>query len=759
MLRSPSHSHSTGPEPQLLTHREPDYDEDLHDDPDLDDYEDEDRPLSSDDRKQRRRKIWRRVRRTAYVLTALGIIGPIVAFFVAYQLVEVPTPQSVAQKNGQVVRLTFADGQQMSEIVPPTGNRTFVRYDELPNVVKHAVFAAEDATFMENSGFDITGVMRAAWNQVNGDAGGGSTITQQYVKQATGDDDVSLTRKGTEIVKAYKMNNQYSKEQILEAYLNTIYFGRSAYGIVAAAKAYYGKELKDVTASEAALLAGMIQLPGRDKDEAYMRSRWNFVMNQMVDKGWLPAADRKAAGFPTLIAREYSRPRAIEGPGAHIQAAVLKEVQAETGMDLPQLQRGGYKIETTIDQNAQNLAQEAITKGQKDLADNVFPAMVVVDPTNGAVLAYFGGWNGNGLDWAATRQEPGSSFKPFDLVALLEKGKGLGEVYDGSSPRVFQGLKIRNAGGAQCPDCTVAEAMERSINTVFYDIALNTVTTRGVATAAKQAGIWSPLEGPNGAAPAAGIAIGGGDTRVSTYEMASAYATFAANGVHRKPHLVKQILNPDGSVFWRPGTDSTEGTPAFSDNSATSQKIARNVTESLVPVLSHSNLECADNRACAGKTGTHQFGETADNAKSWMVGYSPTVSVAVSLAAEVDGKQVPLKTAGGAAVTGAKGSGKIWQTFMNNFLKGKEKKTFGPYVPIGKKAGKKDNDDNDNDNNRSSNNQSSTTTTTTTERDDNGGPNSSTSEETDPEDTDDPESSGLIPPIGNGNGPGRNDDG
>jgi membrane peptidoglycan carboxypeptidase len=764
-LMSPT-QRGIGSEPQLLTHREPDYDEDVVDDPDDYIIDDQERPVSDLDRKRRRKKVWKRVRRGAYVLTTLGIIGPIVAFFVAYQMVEVPNAQQVAADQEQVVSLTFTNGAPLSTIVPQDGTRNIVRYDEIPDTIKHAVFAAEDAEFMTNPGFDLSGVVRAGWNQVSGGAGGGSTITQQYIKKATGNDQASglggYTRKFTEVVKAYKMNNTYSKEQILEAYLNTIYFGRSANGIVAAAKAYYNKNLKDVTPSEAALLAGMIQTPGKYRDLPYMQRRWKFVMDQMVDKGWVSAADRQAATFPAMRPLEEARPSAIEGPGAHIQKYVLDEVQDETNMDLSVLKRKGYTIETTIDPNAQQKAEAAITKVMTGEDPNIHPAMTVVNPRNGEILAYYGGKNGNGVDWAKTPQEPGSSFKPFDLVALLEDGKGLGETYNGTSGRQFveNGPKIRNASNATCgEECTVAEAMKRSINTVFYDIALNTVGTNAVADAAHQAGITSKLEGANGGPPDANISIGGGSTQVSTLEMASAYATFAANGIYRKPHMVKRILAPDGSLVWEAPRASIEGTPAFDKaNSANNQKIARNVTESLLPIPEYSRIPCAEKRLCAGKTGTHQFGETEDNAKAWMVGYTPSVSAAVSMGAEVDHKQMPLKTDGGKKIVYGSGlPGKIWQTFMNEYLKGTPKETFGKFTPIGKAVGKGDDGDKKD---KPSNSQTQTQPTNNGPGGGNGpgpgggggGPSTQTSEPDDTPSTENP--GGGDPPGGGGGGGG-----
>jgi len=686
-------------------------------------------------------------------------------------MVEVPDAKQVAATQNQVVTLKYANGQPMSTIVPQDGTRTFVRYDQIPDVVKHAVFAAEDAEFMTNPGFDFSGVVRAGWDQVSGGAGGGSTITQQYIKKATGNDEAEglagYTRKFTEVVKAYKMNNQYSKQDILEAYLNTIYFGRSANGIVAAAKAYYGKELKDLSPSEAALLGGMIQSPGRYKDQAYMTKRWNFVINQMQEKGWLSATDRQAAKFPQLIPVEQARPTAITGPRAHIQNAVLAEVNAETHMDLDALQKKGYTIETTIDPAAQQMAEDAVHKIMAPESKSILPALVAVNPSNGEILAYYGGEDGNGTDWAKQRQEPGSSFKPFDLVALLEQGKGLGEVYDGTSGRQFvpNGPKIRNSGNdSSCgKECTVATAMKKSVNTVFYDIALNTVGTKAVANAAKQAGIQSPLLGPNGAPPDANISIGGGNTQVTTIEMASAYATFAANGIYRTPHLVKRVLTPEGDVFWQADSRMTDGTAAFDKNSSSNnQKIARNVTESLMPIPEYSKIACANKRVCAGKTGTHQLGETEDNAKAWMVGYTPQISTAVSMGAEENHKQMPLKNSSGKIVYGSGLPGHIWQEFMNNYLKDKDKMTFGKFTPIGKAVqqddgGKKDGGKSTGNNPGSGNNgpgpgngggngHNNTDTNT---------PSTDPSSPTEP--TDPTGGGGIVPPLGGGGGrPGNN---
>jgi membrane peptidoglycan carboxypeptidase len=661
-------------EPDLLTHREADYDDD--------DGVAEDGPLSESDRKKRRKKIWRRIRRSMYVFIALMIIGPVLAFFIAYQLVDVPSPNQIAVDQSREVALKYSDGSDLAKVVPRDGQRQFVTYGEIPPHVLNAVFSAEDNTFMTNSGFDISGVLRAGWNQVTGGGGGGSTISQQYIKKATGNEEKTFTRKALEVVKAYKMNRTYSKEDIITAYLNTVFFGRKAYGIAAAARAYYGKDLKDINQSEAALLAGLIQNPSRFKDTAYMQRRWNFVMDQLASNGWIPQEERKAATYPTPI--DQAKNTGLTGFASQIKEAVYGELERDMKMSEDDITRAGYTIVTTLDPKAEDLALQAVNDVMKDQPQNLVPALVAVDPKTGQVKAYYGG--AVDYDFAAAAQQPGSSFKPFDLVAMLEmpnaeQGKGLQEIYDGTSGRRFPGraTPVNNASKATCgSQCTVAEAMKESLNTVFYDMAVNTTGTKRVATAATQAGITADLTkaGQDG-----NISIGGGFTMVSTVDMASAYSTFASGGVKHKPHLVAKVLNPDGSQVWAPNDPETL---AFDQNGAKNAKIARNVTEALLPIPGYSKIPCADGRLCAGKTGTHEWrDDVKNNEKAWMVGYTPQISTAVSMTSNPPG---PIINAGGKAIFGSGLPGQIWKKFMDSYHKlyNLPKEDFGKFTPIGK---------------------------------------------------------------------------
>jgi membrane peptidoglycan carboxypeptidase len=642
-------------------------------------------PWADTERAAQRKRFWRRIRRISYVVAAAGILGPIVAFVVAYQVVSVPSPAEVAATQNQVVTLYYADGSEMTKITPDGGDRTLVKYQDVPDHVRHAVLAAEDASFETNPGFDIGGILRAGLNQVSGGSGGGSTISQQYIKKATSNDEYSLSRKFFEVVKAYKMNKEQSKEDILTAYLNTIYFGRGANGIQAAARAYFGTDVKNLKPEQAALLAGLIQRPS-DTDRDFMERRWNFVMDQMVKNNWLSPQQRQAAAFPDPLPREKTKPKTLQGPDRVIQDRVMDEMAANK-ISEEEVQRQGLKIYTTIDRKAQEAAKKSVNGVMDGQPDNLRQAFVAVDPRNGGVKAYVGNTTGVGLDYAQQMQEPGSAFKPFDLVAALQKGHGLGDAYDGSSPRTFPGVArpVRNSSNSQCPfPCGVREAMRRSINTVFYDMVMNVTGTQAVANAAHQAGIpqtvgdAKTLVGASGGAPDLNIAIGGGKTQVRPIDMASAYATFAADGVKHSPHLVLKAVDPQGKVVYQPNIQPVQ---AFDqDDQDHNANIARNVTESLLPIPGSSGIDCANNRPCAGKTGTQQLGDTDQNAKAWMVGYTPSISAAAWIGTD---KNEPIMDSTGKIVFGSGLPGRIWQGFMNNYLAGTKMEKFPKANPIG----------------------------------------------------------------------------
>ncbi|HEY3469440.1 MAG TPA: transglycosylase domain-containing protein [Amycolatopsis sp.] len=701
-------------EPDLITHHahngtEDSYDpyDDGYDDARFNEFADDVEPqpeLDEDGKRvltpaQRKRRKWKIVRRVAYACVGLFFVVPAIAFVITYFLVDVPTPESIKSLQNQPVTYYDASGQVMGRELPPGGDRQLLKPGEVPEVIKHAVYAAEDATFETNSGFDVTGILRAVWNQVSGGQGGGSTISQQYIKKATENDAPTLTRKWTELAKSFKMNNQQSKEEIITSYLNIVYFGRGANGIQAAAKAYFNKDAKDLNASEAALLAGLIQGPSRSENQAYAQKRWTYVLDQMVANKWLRQDERATFQFPTPIPKNANKEENSGKLTYQLQERIKDELAAK-GYDENKLFSTGAKIYTTIDPAAQAAAEQASQEGMKGQTDeNLLNALVAVNPKTGGVIAYYGGpeivkdANGKdaiGQDRANQARNPGSSVKAFDLTAFLKMGKGLGETFDGSNNRVLGGRTVRNAGdSASCgKECTVAKAMEISANTVFYDMVLNVTKPSRVAEAAKEAGVKVAPEGKSVLyTDDNNISLGGGGTAVTPEDMAAAYASFASGGTYHEQHFVSKLTNAQDEVEFDENNIKTN--PAFDDDASKSQQIAGNVTEALKPVIPHSNLKCPTGHECAGKTGTQQYTAKDDdpasykdrNAQTWMVGYTPSVSAAVWVGG--DGNK-PLHDARNRPIFGATIAGPTWQNFMNLYLKGKPAEKFDKVQPIGK---------------------------------------------------------------------------
>lgn len=620
-------------------------------------------------------RTWRRIRRIGYVVVALVVVAPVTAFAIAYQTVDVPDIDEVAAGQDKAVTIYYADGTEMTRIAPRGANRIPVTYADLPAELKHAVYAAEDPDF-ETSSLDFTG-----------------GLAYQYIRLVTGAEDRTVGRKLSEVVKSYKLNNRASKEQILTGYLNTVYLGRSAFSVASAAQAYYAKELADLTASESALIAGMIQNPSRTEETAYTTARWNHVMDTMLTEGWITKEYRDTAKFPALVPAEQTMAHALTGPRRHIQTKVTEEL-AKAGLPMDKALKLGLKVHTTIDPKAQTAAEAAVDEVMRGQPDTLRNSLTAIDPAKGAVRAYWAGTSGEGLDFASgTLQEPGSAFLPVVLAAGLQKGIGVGTVYDGSSPRAFVGPsspQVHNPKVDQPCDkqCTLRKATEQSTNTAFVDLGINTVTTKSIADAGWAAGIprevvvngvqRSLLVGEAGGLPDMYITIGGGETMVRPFDLAAVYATLAAGGVHREPYFVEKVEGLAGLVYQH----AEEEKPAFDKDPVKSKDIAGNVTDVLKAIPAAAKIPCADNRECAGKPGSVELpNDPANNSKAWMVGYTPQLSASVWVGTEAG--NVALKDKAGAVVGGEGLPGQLWQKFMDKALAGVPATPFPAVTPIG----------------------------------------------------------------------------
>ncbi|MCV7014150.1 penicillin-binding protein [Mycolicibacterium madagascariense] len=636
---------------------------------------------------------WKWVRRGTYLFLALCVLLPAITFGMAYVIVDIPKPGDI--RTNQVSTILASDGSELAKIVPPEGNRVDVDIDQIPVHVRNAVMAAEDRDFYSNPGFSFTGFLRAMKNNVfGGDLQGGSTITQQYVKNALVGDARSgvggLVRKAKELVISTKMTGEWSKDQILQSYLNIIYFGRGVYGIAAASTAYFGKPVEQLNVAEGALLAALIQQPSAldpAVDPAGSAERWNWVLDGMVRMGALSPSERAAQVFPPTVPPEQAQAQnQTTGPNGLIERQVTRELMDLFNIDEQTLNTEGLQVTTTIDPKAQAAAEDAATKYLDGQDPDMRTAIASVDPRTGGVKAYYGGSDANGFDFAQAGLPTGSSFKVFALVAALEQGIGLGYQVD-SSPVDVNGIKITNVDGEACGTCNIAEALKLSLNTSYYRLMLKLKNgPQDVADAAHAAGVATSFPGVEhtlsedgkGGPPNNGVVLGQYQTRV--IDMASAYATLADSGIYHRPHFVQKVVRPDGQVLFDASQQNDPGEQKIP------KAVADNVTAAMQPIASYSRGHgLAGGRPSAAKTGTNQLGDTDNNRDAWMVGYTPSLSTAVWVGTTEGTK--PLVTKSGAAVYGSGLPSDIWKATMDGALKGTDVETFPKPTEIGGYAG------------------------------------------------------------------------
>ena len=604
------------------------------------------------------------MRVAAMVVTAIAFIGSAFVGY-AYQTTNVPRPEEV--KVAQYSTISYAGGEEMARV--GSQNRTIVPLTSVPKHVQHAVLAAENRSFYDDPGFSPSGIARAAWvNFTQGSSQGGSTITQQYVKKTYLTDEKTLTRKFKELLIAIKLEQDYTKDEILGFYLNTIYFGRGAYGIEAASEVYFGKPVDQLTIAEGAVLASSIRSPAGYDPQNHPKAaqeRWEYVLNGMQDSGWITDQERTEAAYPQVLPIGPGPLNQVNGPEGIIVTRVKEEL-ATLGYDDDAVNSGGLRVTTTIPKAYQDKAVQAVQEQLDGEPANLVPGLVSIDPSTGAVRAYYGNAQGTGFDFAGRGyRQPGSSFKAFVLAAALENGYSLNSVRDGSSPQTFPGRTqpVRNSGGASCGACTIKQAITQSLNTTFYGLSYEMGADK-VAEIAHRTGIGATrldngaptLQEANGQVASA---IGIGLYEVTVKDMASAFSTFAADGVYRQPYFVQQVTDANGNVLYQ---------HEAADKQVVSHEVANDVSFGMRDVAAYSNDALADGRPTASKTGTVQLGDD-NNKDAWMVGYTPQLSTAVWIGTEAS---EPIVTAQGRIIYGAGIPGKIWQQFMNEALDGTE---------------------------------------------------------------------------------------
>lgn len=631
---------------------------------------------------------WRKLLGTVFGICLLGMA----AFAVLYMVVSVPEGNAQAKLQANVYK--YSDGTLLAR----TGkvNREIVDLSEVPKAVQRTFVAAENKSFYQDQGVDLKGTARGLVNTVSGKGKqGGSTITQQYVKNYYLDADQTVTRKLKELVISLKVDQNKSKSEILAGYINTSYYGRGAYGIQAAAQAYYNTDASKLNVTQGAYLAALLQAPNQydwaiatDNGKALVKERWNYVLDNMVEEHWLDAGERQGLKF-----KAPNAPKSLDGLAGqkgYIVDTAREEVLKQLGISEQQFDLGGYTITVNIDRKKQQRLEKSVkakltdkldTKGRK-LDQDVQAGAASVNPKTGAVLALYGG-RGQTEHWKSNAgrrdYQPASTFKPIILAAALDQESQTQDDqqitaatrYDGTSKRPVKGSDVafapENEDDRDYGQVTVQTAMNKSINSVFAQMGVDVGMDRVMQTAGE---LGMNVKGLP-AVPAQTL----GSMGASPLEMAGIYATLDNHGKKVTPQIVKSAQK---------GSDTPLKMPDAIGDQVIKRQAADSVTSVLTGVVddgtAHTAVRTAEGLAdqqIAGKTGTSD-----DNKSAWFTGYTPNLVTSVGLFGEAafdrtddDGKkvhkydQVPLKGAGGGGrVNGGGFPAEIWADFTSHAM-------------------------------------------------------------------------------------------
>ena len=597
---------------------------------------------------------WQQALRWFAALSAAGIVGGAIMFFALYQLISIPDPN--ADFKTQTTNVYYSDGKHKLGTFA-TQDRDIISLDKVPAEMQAAVIAAEDRTFYSNRGIDLKGIIRAARNNATSGeiTGGGSTITQQYVKILYLSQEQSYVRKVREAILSIKIHNKLSKKEILEGYLNTIYFGNGAYGVEVASRTYFDKPASQLGYKESAALAAILNQPSyydpySDGGKKNMVPRFNYVIDGMAKSGAITAQQQAdAQGKLPAFAKKKTNNR-FQGPNGYVLRLVENKMQELEFTD-SQILGGGLNITTTIGYKKQLAAIKAVDTIRPSGHPKLHAALVSIQPGTGAVKAMYGGpdYLKSQINWATFGTQPGSTFKAFALVAALEDGFSLKTRLNGSSPIDVGGNKVENqgdSGGQSFGPVTLERATQKSINTAYVDLTQQmgtdedatpapagttttapegdiTVGTKKIRDAANQAGI--PKSVTDKFDPAAAVTPLG-YVPVPPVDMANGYATIAAGGKKADWYIIEKVTDPDGSELHVHERSNEQTIPedVAGDVIAAMQKV---VNSGAAGTGSRGRTLCPT----GGKTGTATAGtdENQHVSSSWFTGYTPKLATAV----------------------------------------------------------------------------------------------------------------------------------
>ena len=587
-------------------------------------------------RRQRKKSKFLQRLRTAFLLFCfaafLGFIGLFASFGYTYRALGENMPELDDYASTELAQTSVvydADGKVVDELYG-VQNRFVVSLDEIDPTLQSAVVAIEDHRFYEHRGLDFAAIGRAALENIQtlSIQEGGSTITQQLVKNTYIAQEQryipSFRRKFVEASLAWQYEKEHSKREILEQYLNTVYFGANAYGAQAAAKTYFNKGADDLTLAESAMLAGVINLPGiydPFSDPESAKARRNVVLDRMLEYGYISKEEHDKATKAELT---VSRGRVqYENDNEYFLNAVRNELAREYGDET--VYEGGLKIHTTLDPELQEMANTAVDSIVNPEAGDPSAALVSVDPGTGAVRAMVGGSDFDQVKFNLATQahrQAGSAFKPFVLSEAIEQGISLETMYVSKHLNIDMGpyerdYEVDNYDFIHRGPITLERAIAESDNTVFVQLALD-LGLENVVEQAHEMGITSEVE----AYPS--TAIGGLGEGVTPFEMASAYSTFANSGMHMEPYLVQKVTKEENGEEVVVEEHRLQGEQALTrDEAAVATQALRGVITEGTASYYH-DLDAEIGRPSAGKTGT-----TNNFVDAWFIGFIPQLTTSV----------------------------------------------------------------------------------------------------------------------------------
>jgi penicillin-binding protein 1A len=606
----------------------------------------------------------------AVPVLAVGL-GSVIGLFYAFS--KVPLPDKVP--TSQSIIFLDRNGHQLTTLAPEQ-NRREVPFETISSQMKAAVLAAEDRDFYRHGALSYRGLARAAFANIvqRRVAQGGSTITQQYVKNAYASvgRERTIFRKLKEAIIAVKLEQKYSKDQILGFYLNTIYFGKGAYGVEAAARTYYPKvgnrpetDASNLTPAQAAFLAGVIRSPEFYSKPENARLAWarrNTVLQNMVLQGSLPREQAaKAMAVPLGISTQKPGTAGIaRSPAPYFFEKVRQQLVDRIGPQAVAL--GGFRVTTTLDERMQKAAVAAVKRSLPSGKDPQ-AAVVALEPKTGAVRAMYGGRDYQkqqfNLATDAMRQA-GSTMKPFVLEQWLKDGYSIKSSFKGPSKIIVDGQEIHNYGDVQYGWVDLQQATRASINTVYMQLIEKAGPAR-VADIARRTGVNAILSSnerrPN-LTPNPSLALG--SSGVSTLQLASAYGTWANRGVHLEPYLIEEVTDLSGQpIEVQAGNNRSLGRPQRKPTRVVDQNVADTINQTLSGVIQRGTGTAAKlGRPAAGKTGT-----TNDYTDARFVGYTPELVASVWMG-YLDERQKLYNVRGIPAVSGGSLPAVIWRDFM-----------------------------------------------------------------------------------------------